>query len=76
MPAMMVMMMIPVDTGRKMNVHKTYRTRPGRLLNVLCTFNVRPVSTVMMMIKMIVCLQNSSNLVYMKKFYRAYQGQF
>ena len=45
MPAMMVMMMIPVDTGRKMNVHKTYRTRPGRLLNVLCTFNVRPVST-------------------------------
>ena len=28
-----------------MNVHKTFRRRPGRLLNVLCTFNLRPVST-------------------------------
>ena len=35
----------PVDTGRKLNVHKTFRNRPGRLLNVLCTFNLRPVST-------------------------------
>ena len=26
---------IPVDTGRKLNVHKTFRRRPGRLLNVL-----------------------------------------
>ena len=34
----------PVDTGRKLNVHKTFRGRPGRLLNVLCTFNLRPVS--------------------------------
>ena len=32
----------PVDTGRKLNVHKTFRRR---LLNVLCTFNLRPVST-------------------------------
>ena len=37
--------MFPVDTGRKLNVHKTFRRRPGRLLNVLCTFNLRPVST-------------------------------
>ena len=37
--------LFPVDTGRKLNVHKTFRRRPGRLLNVLCTFNVRPVST-------------------------------
>ena len=29
----------PVDTGRKLNVHKTFKRRPGRLLNVLCTFN-------------------------------------
>ena len=36
---------IPVDTGRKLNVHKTFRRRPGCLLNVLCTFNLRPVST-------------------------------
>ena len=32
-------------TGRKLNVHKTFRRRPGRLLNVLCTFNLRPAST-------------------------------
>ena len=35
----------PVDTECKLNVHKTFRRRPGRLLNVLCTFNSRPVST-------------------------------
>ena len=35
----------PIDEGRKLNVHKTFRRRPGRLLNVLCTFNLRPVST-------------------------------
>ena len=35
----------PVDTGRKLNVHKTFRRRPGRLLNVLCTFNLRLVPT-------------------------------
>ena len=34
-----------VDTGRKLNVHKTFRRRPGRLRNVLCKFNVCPVST-------------------------------
>ena len=36
---------ILVDTGRKLNVHKTFRRRHGRLLNVLYTFNLRPVST-------------------------------
>ena len=35
----------PVDTGCKLNVHKMFRKRPGGLLNVLCTFNLRPVST-------------------------------
>ena len=34
----------PLDTERKLNVHKTFRKRPGRLLSVLCTFNLRPVS--------------------------------
>ena len=34
----------PVDTGRKLNVHKTFRKHPGRLLNDLRTFNLRPVS--------------------------------
>ena len=33
----------PIDTGRKLNAHKTFRRRPG-LLNVLCTLNLRPVS--------------------------------
>ena len=41
----MLCMKIPVDTGRKLNVHKTFRRRPGRLLNILSTFNLRPVST-------------------------------
>ena len=40
-----VMIFCPVDTGRKLNVHKTFRRRPGRILNVLCTFNLHPVST-------------------------------
>ena len=35
----------PVDTGRKLNVQKTFRRRPGRLLNVFCTFNLSLVST-------------------------------
>ena len=34
----------PVDTGCKLNVHKTFRRCPGRLLNVLCTFILPPVS--------------------------------
>ena len=38
-------MRIPIDTGRKLNVHKKFRRCPGRLLNVLCTFNLRPVYT-------------------------------
>ena len=35
----------PVDTERKLNVHEKFRRRPGRLLNVSCTFNLLPVST-------------------------------
>ena len=35
----------PVGTGRKLNVHKTFRRRPGRLLNILCTFSLHPVPT-------------------------------
>ena len=35
---------IPVDIGRKLDVRKMFRRRPGRLLNVLFTFNLRPVS--------------------------------
>ena len=32
----------PVDTGRKLNAHKTFRRRPGR--SGRPTFNLRPVS--------------------------------
>ena len=39
---------ILVDTGRKLNVHKTLRRRPRRLLNVLRTFNLRPMSVGML----------------------------
>ena len=35
----------PVGTRPKLNVHKTFRRHPGHLLNVLCTFNLCPVST-------------------------------
>ena len=38
----------PVKTGRKLNVYKMFGRRPGRLLrllNVLCMFNLRSVST-------------------------------
>ena len=28
-----------LNTGRKLNVDKTFRRQSGRLLNVLCTFN-------------------------------------
>ena len=41
----------PVDTGRKFNVHKTFKGRPGRPLNVLRTFNLRPVSTGIILVK-------------------------
>ena len=34
----------PLGTGHKLNVHKMFKKRPARLLNVLCTFNLGPVS--------------------------------
>ena len=33
-----------LDTGRKLNVHKKFSIHPGRLLKVLCTFNLCCVS--------------------------------
>ena len=39
-------MSYPLHTRRKLNVHKTFRRRPGRLLNFLCTFNLYPVPRV------------------------------
>ena len=34
-----------MDTECNLNVYKTYRKPAGCLLDVLCTFNLRPVST-------------------------------
>ena len=34
----------PLDTGLALNVHKSFKRRPGRLLNVLSTFNLPTVS--------------------------------
>ena len=34
-----------MDTGRKWKIRKMFRRRPGHLLNILCTFNVRSVSS-------------------------------
>ena len=34
----------PLGTVFTLNVHKTFRRGPGRLLNILCTFNLHPVS--------------------------------
>ena len=34
----MIIIFIPAGIGRKFNVQKTFRRRPGHLLNVLCTF--------------------------------------
>ena len=36
--------LLPLDTGRNLNVHKTFRRHPGRLLNILFTFKLRLVS--------------------------------
>ena len=33
----------PLDVRRKLNVPKTFKRSPGHLLNVLCTFSLRPV---------------------------------
>ena len=35
---------VPLDTGRKLNVRKMFRRPPGHLWNLLCTFNLRPMS--------------------------------
>ena len=35
----------PVEAGLKLNAHKTFRRRPGRLLNVICSYSLLSVST-------------------------------
>ena len=42
---------IPLGTGRKFNVHKTLRRRPGLFLNVLYTFSLRLVPRGLIQVK-------------------------
>ena len=37
------LLVFPWDAGRKLNIRKAFKRSPGRLLNVLRTFNLRPV---------------------------------
>ena len=49
----------PLDKGRKLNVRKTFRGRHGRLLNLLCTLNLRPVSRgILISFKRLIKIQN------------------
>ena len=57
---------VPVDTGHKLNVHKTLRRRPGHLRNVLCTFNLRLVFTGVFTRLM----ENRINALFNKSFVR------
>ena len=50
----------PIDTGRKLNVHKTFRKRTGHLPNALCTFILHLVSTGKLGFLMQTCRKNSS----------------
>ena len=53
----------PVDTGRKLNVCKTFRRRPRRLLKVLCTFNY------VLCLRGWTCLPTSFSSLYLKNKY-------
>ena len=57
----------PADTERKLKVHKTFRRLPGCLLNVLCTFSLRPVSTRQLSSVSRLCSNTSSPDVYRRK---------
>ena len=34
---------VPLDTGRKLNVHSAFRRLPERILNVFFIFNIHPI---------------------------------
>ena len=66
----------PLDTGRKLNVHKMFIRRPGRLLNVLCTFSLHPVPRGYILLELFCkefanfySLQSAFSFVICKKFY-------
>ena len=53
----------PLDTRRKLNVDKMFRRRPGRLVNLLFTFNLGPVSR-----------GSSSNMLSNRQFALSYES--
>ena len=59
----------PVDTGRKLNVHKTFKRRPERLLNILYAFNLRPVATGSLLLVI-------ANILHMKRFFLSLEYNF
>ena len=61
---------IPVEKGLKLNVHKTFRRR---LLNVLCMFNLRPVSIGIIVRVMVLC---SHWLLTVSKLMTKFEKQF
>ena len=50
------MLLFPAVIGRTLNGHKTFRRR---LLNVLCTFNLHPVSTGLVCLELLLNLGTS-----------------
>ena len=62
---------IPLDTGRKLNVHKTFRRRPEHLLNVLNTFNLRPVSA-----WIVVAIIYFQGKIYPKQYHSCFRHGF
>ena len=52
-----------LDTGRKLNLHKTFKRRPGRRLNLLCRFDLRPVSRKKMHENFITAVYNATKNV-------------
>ena len=65
--------MFLVDTGHKLNVHTMFRRRSGRLLNVLCTFNSRLVSTELCYV---LCRHIQNSAMFRTLFTKVYSGIF
>ena len=49
----------PLDIECKLNVHQMYRRLPGRLLNVLCTFNLRCIRAIDVLCLGVISIQSS-----------------
>ena len=59
------MMHYPVDTGNKLNNHKSFRRYCGHFVNVLYAFSLRPVSTEYLWYR-ITCMSPKTNILNME----------